>query len=359
LSHTHIAIFALAMTVFCRWAVAQPSPDGYDWAQIGAVGNAPYMGFSDPLSPTFGRGGVNYAYSMSRTEVTTAQWLEFYNAALARPDPLPFVGSGWWGIPVGWGATRDTEYMGPGVRYRLRTDVADAAMLPADGIPWRVAAVLCNWLTNGKDSAALKFMNGAYDVTTFTGNFPTFGDQRQHTPGAHYWIPTLDEYLKASFYDPNGNGSGQSRWWQYPDRSDDPLIYGPPPNFGGDGTGQANAQFSIDGHEYEIPLGAYPNVQSPWGLLDVAGGTSERLEDFWVSSDGRNYRLIDGSCRHFDGGYIDSLLSYGQESPGDHIGQNGFRLASDVPTPGAGFVLLAGTFVALGRRRRSLGSSRA
>src|SRR5262245_52284284 len=289
-------VFAAAMAV-APAALAQPGPDGYDWAVIGAPGNAPWTGFSDPISPTFGRGGVNYQYSMGRTEVTTGQWLEFMNAASARPDPLPFS-TRWFGTPVLWGAQVDPTYGGPGTRYRLRTDVANAEMLPVGGISWRQAAVMCNWLNNGKSSAASAFMSGAYDVSTFTPDiaFPTFNDQRRHTPGAHYWIPTLDEYLKAAFYDPDRGGSGVGGWWTYPNRSDTPLIYGPPPAFGGDGTAQANSGFTLPNHaERNIPLGAYPTVQSPWGLLDPAGGTAEWIEEFWQATDGQQLRVLDGS----------------------------------------------------------------
>jgi sulfatase modifying factor 1 len=343
----------LVLTAACGSAFAQPGADGYDWAQIGAVGNAPYTGFSDPLSPTFGRGGVGYAYSMSRTEVTTQQWLDFLNAANARPDPLQLADPTWISTPVFWGGTRDTSYTGPGIRYRLRTDIANAGMVPASGVSWRECALLCNWLNGGRGSAAASFMNGAYDVSTFTGNFPTFTDQRQHTPGAHYWIPTLDEYMKAAFFDPNGNGAGQARWWQYPDRSNTPLIYGPPPSFGGDGTGQANAGFTLTGHlENQIPLGSYPTVQSPWGLLDVAGGSGEWIEDVWGNST-ELYRMLDGSWRGFSSGNdLDLLTAWGSASPGLQNVDFGFRLASDVPAPGVGFTMVAGSCVLLASRQR-------
>ncbi len=336
-------------------AFAQPSSDGYDWVTIGAPGNAPWTGFSDPISPTYGRGGVNYEFRIGRTEVTTVQWVEFYNAALARPDPLPFAGMRWWGTPIHWGAEVDPNYNGAGVRFRVRTDIADAGMLPVNGISWRTAAVLCNWLENDKSVAPSAFMSGAYDVSTFTPeiSFPTFNDQRQHTPGARYWIPTLDEYLKAAFYDPHHGGQGVGGWWTQPNGSDTPLVYGPPPSFGGDGSGQANAGFTLPGSAHLlIPLGAYPTVQSPWGLLDLAGGTREWLEEFWVSEDNQYFRVVDGSRRGGSGGYIDTLYSYGQDSPWVRSTLSGVRLASVIPTPGGCCILIAGSCVLLGQRSR-------
>jgi hypothetical protein len=332
-------------------ALAQP---GYDWVQIGAVGNAPYTGFSDPLSPTYGRGEVDYSYSLTRTEISTQQWVDFLNAAHARPDPLPLASSTWIDPPILWGGQIDPNYTGPGTRYRVRQDIPNAGMIPASGVQWRECAILCNWLNSGQNPAAASFLAGAYDVSTFTGGFPTFNDQRQHTPGAHYWIPTLDEYLKGAFYDPNGYGPGQARWWQYPDRSDTPLIYGPPPSFGGDGTGQANAGFSLPGQlQNQIPLGSYPTVQSPWGLLDLAGGSGEFLEDTWGDAS-EMYRMVDGSYRGTDGGdYLDQLTRWGSLSPNLAHPDFGLRLASDVPAPGGLVPFFAGACVLARRPRRS------
>jgi hypothetical protein len=339
---------SLASTAF-----GQVGADGIDWVTVGAPGNASYAGISDPLSPTFGRGAVDYEYRMGRLEVTTAQWLEFYNAALARPDPLPMSGQFWWGPPVLWGAVQDGSYTGPGMRYRL-SSVADAALVPSSGMSWRTCAVLCNWLHNDKRTDVAAFMTGAYDVSTFTPETgrPTFNDQRTRSPGARYWIPNLDEYVKAAFYDPNRFGQAQGGYWAYSHSSDTAPVYGPPIAFGGDGTGQANAVFRLSGNaQNRIPLGSYGSVQTPWGLLDVAGASQEWLEDFWESADGLQLRLVDGSSRGSSGGYIDSLMSYGQDTPSFRIGDRGFRLASSVPAPGAMVIISSGLFV-LGRRER-------
>jgi hypothetical protein len=346
----------LGLVLSAAYAVAQPAPDGYDWVTIGAPGNAPYLGPDYPLSPTYGRGSVGYEFNIGRTEVTTAQWVEFYNAILARPDPLPFVASNqfWWGTPVLWGGTRDFSYTGPGVKYRVRTDIADAGMLPTGGISWRTAAVLCNWLHNGKSTEASAFLSGAYDVSTFGPeiSYPHFTDQVTRSPGARYWIPSLDESLKASYYDPNHGGDGIGGWWSRPNGSDTPLVYGLPPSFGGDGTAQANAGFRLPGEiQNLIPLGAYPTVQSPWGLLDVAGGTAEWLEGIWGNSS-EMYRMLDGSSRGNEGGnYLDELVRWGSASPHSRIPSSGVRLASVVPTPGSLFVL-AGSCVLLSKRKR-------
>ena len=334
-------------------ALAQAGPDGYDFVTVGAPNNPAYFG-EDPFNLVTGRGSVGYEYKIGRTEVTTAQWVEFYNAAYARPDPLPFSTARWFGRPVLWGGAGDPTYTGPGRRYRVATSIPNAAMLPVSGIPWRTAAILCNLLENGKGTAQSDFMNGAYDVTTFTPEHanPTFNDQVAHNPSARYWIPTLDEWMKAVHYDPNGNGPGQGRWWQQPNGSDTPLIYGPPTSFGGNGTGQANAGFRLTNHaEYDIPLGSYPEVQSPWGLLDAAGATDEWMEDIFTRN-GVMYRMFDGT----GWGSVDDsdfVWGYGADYVDVRDTDRGFRIASSIPGPASAtvFLFLGGMCVRRIRRR--------
>jgi formylglycine-generating enzyme required for sulfatase activity len=342
-------------------AAAQPAADGYDWRTIGAAGNAPYTGFSDPSTPTAGRGGVGYEYRMGRTEVTTAQWVEFFNAALARPDRLAFADLNWWTTPVTWGGRPDPSYQGPGTRFMVRTDIPNAGLIPSGSISWRMAAVLCNWMHNDKRTDAAAFMSGAYDVSTFNpedGGF-MFTDQRTRSEGARYWIPSMDEYLKAAFFDPDGGPGGTGRWWSQPNGTDTPLVYGPPPAFGGDGTGQANAgfRFANQTHFY-IPLLSYPGVESPWGLMDLAGGTSEWTEEVFVAGDLRESRVLDGSRRGSNMPNpgqpgLDPLLYYGSDNPWSNGPDFGFRLASAVPGPGSVSVLAIAAVVLFRRRRVS------
>ena len=66
-------------------AQAQVGPDGFDWVTIGAPGNRPYDG-PDPFNLVAGRGSVDTEFRIARTELTTGQALEFFNAAFARPE---------------------------------------------------------------------------------------------------------------------------------------------------------------------------------------------------------------------------------------------------------------------------------
>jgi formylglycine-generating enzyme required for sulfatase activity len=344
-------LVANATLAFAQTSYFTDPNSGVEFSRIGSVNNAAYSGQAPfNLSPV-GRGSVGYEYSIGRFEVTTAQWVEFYNAVYARPDAISFPAQTLW-TPTIWGAVRDTSYTGPGTRYRVNPNVANAGMLPVGGISWRTAAVYCNWLHNNKSSNASAFLNGAYDVSTFSGGFPTFTDQAAHNVGARYWIPTWDEWLKAAHYDPNKLNSDGSTggWWTYSTTSDLTPIYGPPAGFpGGSAANQANSGFATPTRvEYTIPLGAYENVQSPWGLFDVAGGTYEWTESVY-NLDGSRYRIIDGSSWAIDP--IDAIYAAGADQPNLPFSNYGLRLASSVPSPGPIIVVLTGAVFATRRRR--------
>ncbi len=332
------------IVIFASLGIAQlaaAQSDGFDWVTIGATGNSAYDRL-DPNNRITGRGSVDHLYRLGRTEVTTAQWLEFINAALARPDPLPLDIT----RPVVWGAEIDPTYNGPGERYRLASGVPNAANLAAGGIPWRTGAIFCNWLHHNKATNHEAFMSGAYDVSTFGYIGEEFTDQLSRSPDARYWIPSLDEWLKGAYYDPNKDSVGG--WWLSPNGTDEPIQYGPP------GVGNANAGFTLPGQaEFLIPLGSYPETESPWGLLDVSGFTKEYTESIFPSPNqpGNFDRITAGSywTNGWPGG--DPPYAIGARRPTVGPLTMGFRFASAVPAPS----LLGGVMICSvirGRRRR-------
>ncbi len=337
---------ALVGTLFATAAIAQAPPDyGHDFVTVGAVGNAPFHATNPPSALVVGRGRVEYEYRIGRGEVTTAQWVEFLNTFHGNPAPHAF-----WD-PSGaahWGA-----FEGIDGRFRLRTDVPDAGNLPVAGITWRMSALYCNWLTNAKSPSPSSLITGAYDSTTW-GVLPGtsgFGvtDAPNHLPGALFWIPTLDEQMKAVHYDPNRFGAGQGGWWLSKNRSDTPGTPGPP----GVGTTSAGWQDpNVWLGEWNIPLGSYPDSRSPWGLLDTSGGAPEWNEHLYVADfPAARLYMSSGAGIPFTA-FKESI--YGQFSihPGSSQ-ETGLRLASAVPTPGiVCWILLAG-LVRLRHRRQS------
>ncbi len=332
--------FVLGLVAAVAPALAQPSTD-FDWVTIGAVGNRGWDRGEVIPGTVVGRGSVGYEYRIGRTEVTTAQWMEYVNTFTARADAPAVIVE-----PLFWGASLDPTYSGPGVRYRLTPGRENAAMVPVDEISWRDAARFCNWLHNGKSSNLSALENGAYDTSTFgTDSEGRFTDQVSHHPGARFWIPTFDEWLKAAHYDP-----GLDRWWAYSDSSDTVPTPGIP------GVGEANHGFTLPGFgEAYIPLGSYPNTVSPWGLLDAAGGTTEWTEGvFDVSATGTfSRRRLMGSA---NGSAIDASFGgrIGLLEPLQRETTIGVRIASTIPGAGTGVPLIWGVVVMAGRRRRGV-----
>ena len=365
------AALALAAALVAAPALAQPGgwvdpASGIEFVRITHPGNAAWDGTGitpDGDPRVIGRGSVGYEYSIGKYEVTTAQWVEFFNAAYDRADaPLPHL------LPPNfWGAVPTT----PNNPGRQRWTVpAGNEMRPVGNISWRMAAMYCNWLHNNKGTNREAFLNGAYDVSTFGFQGTFFTDQLTRHPDARYWIPTLDEWLKAVHFDPNAN-NGQGRWWLYPNGTDQRLAYGPPGvrsrtefPLGPDPNGilaQANGGWSsqeFPGYDpFTIPLGSYPDVQTPWGLLDAAGGTTEWLEETVLSGGiWPMARVFEGSQWGASGAVTlrDALdASFAGNFPNTSIRDYGFRIVSVVPDVSTCTPILILVLSVLGRRSRT------
>ncbi len=336
-------------------AAGQVDPNsGIDFVTIGATyggaGNPAWRGDGTSGDATIGRGSVNYEYRIGRYEVTTAQWVEFFNAAFDRPanDRLPHLV-----VPQFWGATPTAPTHPQGERWTVLP--GNEQRLTAD-ISWRMAAMYCNWLCNNKSTDRSAFLSGAYDVSTFGYTGPRgdiFTDQAARSPGARYFIPTWDEWLKAAHFDPNKvNADGSTGgWWVYSNGSNVRPRSGRPPSMGG--TGEANWGFN----GFDVPLGAYA-VTSPWGLYDTAGGTAEWTETIQFSSGGEMRRYAEGSW--WSDGFVgslnaDSVYGVSTEFPSFPTFEWGLRIAAVVPAPSAASIVAA---LLLANRRRRGDSSR-
>lgn len=311
-----------------------PPSYGIDFATVGAAGNraatadeAPDMQWR-PQSV----GAVGYEYRLSRTEITNSQYFEFVQAYAPFHSGSPNDGglTGYW-----------ITYLGNG-QYRMD---AGSENWPAT-LSWHMAARFCNWLHNGKTNTAAAFAQGAYDTTTFTRNSNnTWNDNREHAPDARFWIPSLDEWVKGAYFDPNKNGVGG--YWTYPGMSDVPLISGPP------GVGQTSAG---DGVDQWIPFDvhSYPLTLSPWGLWDVSGGMQEWLGGVLFSGpNSTNDPLFKGSrVGQMYGTVIhDRIDWFGPGQP--QFGNYGLRIATLVPAPSITSVGVVALLVGVRRSRRT------
>ena len=336
------ALATCTLIGLCGTARAAPPDYDFQFSTVGATNNPAYAGPDlTGVDLLIGRGSVPYEYRVSKLEVTTAQWLEFENTFTAQKTLPPFLR---FGGPTYWGAEVDPSYSGPGFKYKLR-NVASAATFPVGGISWREAALYCNWLHNGKQASNQSLMDGAYDVSTFGDQGFNFTDALTHRPDAKYWIPTIDEAMKAAHYDPNRYGAGQGGWWLNKNKSDDPGVPGPP------GTGSTSGGWEDPNSqrgEWDIPLGSYPQSLSPWGLLDTSGGAKEWTEFVFYAPDPEERGLYGSAAGEHAFDVWDHTSVAFSNHPGDAFPFAGLRIASAVPSP-ASFGVVSLVFL-VGRR---------
>lgn len=335
----------IVSAVVASSAEARSVPDyDFQWVTIGNVNNPAYSGPTNPNLAPFpnGRGSVAYEYRISKLEITTAQWMEFVNTFATQSREL----ANEIGQPAQWGARFDNGYSGPGDRYVLGSN-PNARNYPVAGIPWRNAALYCNWLHNNKSSDPLAIRSGAYDASTW-GFGPTpfsVTDAPNRMPGAKFFIPSFDEWTKAAHYDPTKGGvpgvGGGVGYWLHTNRTDDaPPMPGFPP------TGQTSAGLDV----WDIPLGWYPQTTSYYGLLDLSGGASEWLEDYRPSFE-FELRMYRGAAIDInDVNAIDRVFSTGSAGPGSGAPQVGLRVAS-IPAPSASIILGLASPMFLRRKR--------
>ncbi len=316
-----------------------------EFVTIGNPGNA---NWNSPVDNMRGNGGIGYEYRIGRTEINTTQWVAFLNAAVARPsnDRIPYIS-----VPSSWGARPDTSYTGPGQRFVVP---AGNENLGVGDISWRAASIYCNWLHNNQQTSRASFLNGAYDVSTYGGFGRAFTDQATHNPDAKFWIPTMGEWMKAAFHDPNRTSTdqtGQPGWWRYPNGTNTPPVYAAPEVGGGANAGFSPTPSGIDATR--IPLMSYANTQSPWGVMDLAGATQEWTESIHRYNNGNLDRIILGSAWASDAGYfIDRLGTVGGGHPGDEGYFQGFRIAASIPSPSGGAAVFSIAAGLIARRRR-------
>ncbi len=312
--------FGVLAAGLCTCSVAaQTDPtSGFEFVTVGDPGNRHTTDEEAPGPIGTGGiyiGGVDYEYRISRTEVTLEQWLEFviayYPFYVERTGRIFGTGDfGGIGIHVTpFDISIDSEFS----EHRFAF------------MSWEYAAYYVNWLHNGKVNELWAFETGVYDASTFYRDDDGVDHhQATHHPDARYWLPTLDEWAKAGYWDPEMD-QGQGGYWKYPNGSNTESIPSLLPEDGG----QRNA-----GHAsiWPVDVQTFQSVQSPWGVFDMAGGGSEYTETV-PSATNLGTRAVMGSS-HSDSSFGEpsSMHVLGMiSSAGVYHTGNTLRLASAVP----------------------------
>lgn len=308
---------------------------GTEFVTIGDPGNAPHVAFVPDARSV---GSVGYTYRIARTETTSAQWAEFltaYYPYLTDSVFSPGTTGNWVNLPNAAGVfTVPQEY----------------AQFPSSS-SWYLAARYCNWLHNDKRTDRAAFETGAYDVSTVPINqsdVPIL-EQATRSPGARFWIPSQDEWIKAAYYDPNRFGAGLGGYWNFLNASDAPPVPGLP--------GEPGATSNVGPPELGFiermaPIASYPDARSAWGLFDTSGNEKEWLETLSFPGLSR-FRLVGGSRAGEQIGFLTDELWWSASNltelpPSIALG---LRLASAIPTSSTACVM--GVFaIVLFRRKR-------
>lgn len=309
---------------------------GTEFVTIPALNNAPFYREELGNTPGNGAGTITQEYRIGRYEVTNAQWAAFYDAVAQvrlSGQIVPHV--------------QNPSFANFTVANGHIVSQAGRELSPVGGITWRTAAMYCNWLHNDRAVTREAFMGGAYDVSTFgyvNGNH--FTDQLTHTPGARFWIPTMDQVMASQHYDPNRHGPGQGGYWEYNITQDTRPTYGAPGSIVNGRVAQANSSWlgpgDTPGGPWSTPLGSYWDVaQSPWGLLDTAGGAGEWLETSIDLGGGNRVRLFHGSAAADSAFQRDRIYSFPGDLPSTPSFAYGLRIAAlAVPAPSISAVFI-------------------
>jgi sulfatase modifying factor 1 len=295
-----------------------PTPAAFvEMVKVGNAGNGTDAGNASEASVY---GAVPYEYSIGKYEVTLAQYTAFLNAVAATDAHNLYNAS----MATDLNSAGIAQSGSPG---SFTYAVIGTGTRPVTYVSWFDAARFCNWLHNGRPSGAQDATtteNGAYPLNGATSGGLTI----TRNPGAKYWIPSEDEWYKAAYHQPSGQGGDGDNYWLYPTGSN--AI---PGNTIGSSANHANfftSVFSVTqsgsydvNQNYLTVVGSYPGTAGFYGTFDQGGNAWE-----W------NDAVISGTFRGLRGG---SGLDYGLDlrsgsrrdnNPGFEYSNIGFRVAS-------------------------------
>ncbi len=207
---------------------------------------------------------------------------------------------------------------------------------PATSVTWNEAARFVNWLnTSSGYSAAYKYtfmnnINVLANITTWSASDPGFDPSNPYRNSlAKYFLPSMNEWYKAAFYDPSLNG-GTGGYWDYGTASN--TV----PTSVFSGTQQNTAVY---GHSLQQgPANVYEaGGLSAYGVMALSGNViewEETSEDQTNSSGvlGRGYR---GGGYRFDAQFLKNSVRgfLNAENGPDFVG---FRVATITTFGGGG-----------------------
>ena len=283
-----------------------------DWTPIGSPGNA----CDTQTQGCFG--GVAYSYQIGKYEVTNAQYAEFLNAKAAS-DPLALyntgMGSGFGGITRS-GVSGSFTY----------SAIAGRGDMPVNFVSFYDALRFANWLNNGQGAGDTEM--GAYTLLGGTAT-PSNGTTVTRSAGATISLTSEDEWYKAAYH--NAIGLTATDYFNYPAGSDTQTTCSAP-------TATANRANCNNAVGDLTTAGSYTGSASPHGTFDQGGNVHEWNEAITGGGSGRGLR---GGTFGGGTGFLAASFQDGSPPTFEYY-YVGFRVASVIPEPGTGLLVIAG-----------------
>ena len=315
-----------------------------DWVTVGDPGNPAR---TTGRAATIGYGAVDYEYIVGKYEMTNAQYAEFLNA-VAGDDTNNLYNLNM-GSDLHGGITQSGT--SPNYSYIVKTGESwTMGDKPVNYVSVSDMARFANWLHNGQPTGL------QVDATTEDGAYDMDDGDLLKEPGAKYWVPTADEYVKAASYDPRSAAEGGppegDNYWEYATMSNGapptndiqavrtgdpgtigdgriggpggttPVTSGNHANYGHPPHNAANWNGSTDGNVTTVGTNGGPSY---YGTHDQDGNVMERR----LLPNG-SYHVAGGGYHRGDGGELLESWDWGGAANEDPT--VGFRLAGFVIT---------------------------
>lgn len=245
---------------------------------IGNPGNPP-----DQISETKKVGQVNYKYSISRYEITNAQYVAFLNAVAKDDKNAVFkesiTGTKKWDYLSHQGPDgeenrtdfRSKSYIlrkGEPSKYSYEA-LPGFEQHPVFSVTWLDAARFANWMHNGQPEgpqAKNTTEDGAYPLENSNNNADI-----PRRPEAKFWIPNWNEWYKAAYYNPTLPGTNQYN--QFATGSDENIV-----DAEFQGVVVTNPGPNTIARSRKVAVGTCGN-KSAYGVADMAGNVMHEWTD--------------------------------------------------------------------------------
>ena len=349
-----VALYGAAVVVALSAAVAQADVFAMQDGQT-SLSFVPVGDVNNPADPATGRGSVDHAYQMGTYDVTVGQYCEFLNA-VAKDDTYGLYNSYMSSTNGLYGSHINITQSGtPGhYSYAVGGSYAQAANCPIYATTWGDAARFCNWLQNGQPKnlgeVSGSTETGAYSLNSANDNNSLSSVGRNS--GASYFLPTLDEWYKAAYYNGTKNASG---YWSYPTQNDSCPCNCTAGTNNANFYSCGNGTTCTDPVNRLTPVGFFADSPGPYGTYDQGGNVNQWSE---TSLDGSTRDAFGGDWDHYCSAMDASATSFCSSSlPMTEDSMLGFRVAASasVPEPGSISLLLlcAVSLAAYAWRRRA------